>query len=260
MFNKSLLVLSFIFGFATSASAMERPRGEDTFRVTSRATIQGISFFSAEEGEYKQVAELVSGKAFTEGLPGYSDEGEFNDEKLSSWFKNQNLSRQFGEKKNLFHTYNVMHPEAGDIGYIHFGRMPTLAKYDPVKHAAIIEQFMALGVTQKKDAAGGLELDNIERVDNRGLAHMLPILKDGLEEEVVVSVLNATFAFAKKMADQGFNLPIEETKPHQLIGLFSPEDPLLSLFKRAGFEVTENAGFYEFYNKDRVMVHTRLGE
>lgn len=258
MFKKSLLSLCIIFGFVASASAMDKPEETNTFTVMAKATMNGFTFTSAGEEDFGQLAELVSGKTFHEGFPGY-DKGSYNSEELRGWFDSPNLARQEGPKKNLFHCYKVSHPKAGDIGFIHFGRMPSVAKYDPVKHAAIIEQFMTLGVTQKKDPAKGLEPENIERIANRGLAQVLPILRDGLSEDIAVGVFNAAYTFAQSMAGEEYTLPIEGTNPHQLIGLFAPEDPLLPFFEKAGFAITMNEGFVEFYPpKQRVMIHKPL--
>lgn len=81
MFKKSLLSLCIIFGFVASASAMDKPEETNTFTVMAKATMNGFTFTSAGENEFGQLADLVSGKKFNEGLPGY-EEGEFKPEKL----------------------------------------------------------------------------------------------------------------------------------------------------------------------------------
>lgn len=138
-----------------------------------------------------------------------------------------------------------------------FGRMP-ITGYKADEHADILNHFIDLGVLRKKDEQSGLEEDNLERIENRGLGVILPMLPLELSAQYKLCVLGKAKELFQTLANEGSTLPIENTKPHQLIGLFHPDDPLVSLMTEAGFTATSKEGFEKFYNKPRIILHMTL--
>lgn len=118
---------------------------------------------------------------------------------------------------------------------------------NPTAHHPIIEKWISLGVTQKKDPNGGLDKDNIERVDNRGLAMILPYFSASVTVDQRIESVNACHQLVCELNRQGKRLPVEATNPYVTMSLFHPEDPNVVAFERSGFSVDAHPGFGWFY-------------
>lgn len=167
-------------------------------------------------------------------------------ESLGHWFYEHHLKRV--EEGNPYHLYTVKTACGELIGYVHLGVMPTMGYCLPA-HCPIVDKWISLGVIEKV-----CEDNCLHRIDNRGIAFILPILKDDLTRGEEESTINASYYMLKSLRAEGKLLPNENTLPYQVIGLFKPSNDLINSFEGAGFTVDENDGFYKFYNKDRVMV------
>src|SRR5471030_2310416 len=93
------------------------------------------------------------------------------DDILGNWFYEQHLKRV--EEGNPYHLYVVTTQCGERLGYVHLGVMPTLG-YCPTKHCAIIEKWISLGILEKVNNPANPCQWCLRRVDNRGLAFILP--------------------------------------------------------------------------------------
>ncbi len=197
--------------------------------VLTSATVEDLHCFKA----------LMEGKACPSGLPA--------EDILGNWYYEQHLQRI--EQNNAYHLYVVTTQCGKRLGYVQLGVMPVLG-YCPTKHCAIINKWISLGVLARVNDP----VCSFGRVDNRGLAFILPVLQDDLERGEEVSAIKASVEMLKCFRADNRLLPHENTLPYQVIGLFKPSNDLIDSFEAAGFKVDDNEGFYQFYHKDRVMV------
>lgn len=181
--------------------------------------------------------------SYSEGLP--------NDPK--EWARNLVKRRKAG---NYFCCLIFKDENFTPIAAIGFGRMPAL-NYDS-KFTDIIDTFIEFGVTRPKNLKDGYVKENIERVENRGIGMLLPIIPGDmsliLKQEIVKTATDVFQAFK----DKKLELPIEKTLPHDLIVLLHPNDPLGNIFENVGYERIEKEGFFGFYDKQRVILHKVL--
>lgn len=187
----------------------------------------------------------IASQSYPEGLPADSVE----------WAKNLVKRRMGG---NFYGGLMVNTLENDPVAVIGFGRMPVL-NYD-AKHTDIIDTFLGFGVIERLDSGSGQEYakENFKRVDNFGVGVMLPMIPTQLTLKQKTDVLELGSSVFQFLKNQEQLLPLENTLPHDLIGLFSPQDPLLENFRSIGFNVIEKPGFFGFYDKNRVMVHRVL--
>jgi hypothetical protein len=183
---------------------------------------------------------LLEEKTSRSGLP--------SEENLGHWFYENHLRRV--EEGNPYHLYAVRTQCGQCLGYVQLGVMPTLGYCIP-QHVQIVDKWVALGVIQKVPDSCGCALT---RVDNRGLAYMLPILKDDLTRCEEIGIIYAAYEKLRELRAGGQLLPNEKTMPHQVISLLKPSNDLIESFEGVGFKVDENKGFFEFYHKDRAML------
>lgn len=183
---------------------------------------------------------------YQEGLPASAD----------TYTSNMIKRAQTGNPFTCYFFHDINSPDTTRAA-VGFGRMPATG-YKAEEHADILNHFIDLGVLRKKDEQAGLDQENLERIENRGVGVILPMLPLGLSAEYKLCVLKQAKALFETFATDGKTLPIENTQPHQLIGLFHPDDTLVPLMGEAGFTLTIKEGFKEFYNKPRVVVHAGL--
>jgi len=200
---------------------------------------------SASEKDKEPYREVILGRKRAQGDP--------DPTKVDATFKAQNLDRQ--EAGNPFHLYSVrfqMKDTFEALGYIQLGRMPSInypegpSAENATAHHPIIQKFISLGITQKRDAAGGLDKDNIERIGNRGIAFVLPVLRDE-SLKFHNDALKACHELVCKFSIGGSLLPVEKTNPHVAMSLLCPEDRVVESFISAHYDVDDNEGFGWFY-------------
>ena len=203
-----------------------------------------IVFRSIASGDDLTIANIASQCEFKEGFPANP----------TTWA--QNLITRQEEKGNPYSGLVLESPEGK--GFLCFGRMTTL-DYDP-KFTDIIKTYLSFGITRliNPEEQDKYAKSNIARVDNRGLGFILPILPEGLGKENRKEALKIGLSVFQFLKDNQFILPIETTVPTDLMGLFHPDDSLVSLFESVGFEILHKEGFFGYYDKPRVMVHIQL--
>jgi len=236
--TKLWLVLGLLFLVGCSRdhlSFLEWDTSEPQPVILTSATIEDLPQFKA----------LLVEKASLCGLPNPHEDN------LGNWFYEHHLRRV--EDGSPYHLYVVKTQCGQRLGYVHLGVMPTLG-YCKSTHAAILSKWVSLGVLEEvKDECNPCEC-TFKRVDNRGLAFILPILKDDLSRGEEEYAINASINMLKCFVAEGKLLPCENTIPYQVVGLFKPTNDIINSFEGVGFKVDENEGFYKFYHKDRAMV------
>ncbi len=187
-----------------------------------------------------------------------------SEKKAEASFKLQNIDRQL--EKNPYHLYTLSYQgkeeeKTSSLGFVQFGRMPTLGypegtEENPTAHHEILKKWMELGITTQINETEGFKKDNFERIENRGLAVILPLFNYGLLKEEKISSIEACYKLVCKMTNLAKEsgqakdlLPIEKTLPHYVISLFDSEDDNIDYFQKNGFSVDKNEGFGWFYPK-----------
>lgn len=152
------------------------------------------------------------------------------------------------DRRNNKNYYNCLVVSKADqiVAALGLGRMPAL-NYDPA-FTDIIDTWLDFGVVKKKDLTGGYEKDNFERCDNAGIAFILPIIPTGLESSDKDEIIKMGTDVVKFFKDQDFLLPLENTSPHYVITLLSPNDILGKNFTNIDFLRLEKEGFLKFYD------------
>lgn len=194
-------------------------------------------------------------------------------ERSEKHFKRQNVDRQ-GDK-NPYHLYTLSFQIDGNdeilpLGFVQFSWMPSLGYPegmgdDPTAYHPIIQNWMDFKITQQKDPEGGFDDDNLERIENRGLATILPFFSSDISQENRTGAVEACHKLVGEFTKRGKTLPEEGTLPYRVVSLFHPNDPNIAAFESNGF--TTDAGeefrwwFYPNFGapQPRVMV-TRLVE
>gem|GEM_PF-4389978 len=184
--------------------------------------------------------------------PGYP-----SPERAATTFKLQNIDRQTAG--NLFHLFKVSFHENGQefptrLGFVQLGRMNSKGYAEGIEgnltaHHPIIEKWISLGITRKVDPLGGLEDSNIGRIDNRGMAMILPLFKNNAPqtEAFRVAAIEACYNLVCELTRRQALLPLEGTLPHAAMCLFHPTDQNVGRFVENGFDVDEDEGFGWFY-------------
>lgn len=240
---KTILVLAGIH-FANHVNALESTKilvDPDKEIPTVQVTTPNYTARFIELGDVEEIGHLCS-ISYPEGLP--EDSGK--------WAENMITRR----KNNNYYNCLVVSKADQIVAALGLGRMPVLL-YDPA-FTDIIDTWLDFSVVKKKDPTNGYEKDNFERCDNAGIAFILPIIPTGLESSDKDEIIKLGTDVIKFFKDQGFLLPLENTNPHDLITLLSPEDILGKNFTNAGFLRLEKEGYLKFYDKSRVMFHTVL--
>lgn len=256
MFKKTPLLIALMlpFSFSQSFAVWEEfliQDGEETAKTVrakwkSSQLPGSFTLESAEEASFPMYHQILTDLPLKDGYPGIEGaEGRFNA---------QNIARQ--KAGNLYHLYKVSYQEEGQdvvpLGLVQFGRMPSKGypegiEGNPEAHHPIIQKWMLLEITQQAPGAVGLADANINRIDNRGLAMILPLFNLQADEGQRRGAIETCHELVCKLTKDEFRLPVEQTIPHVAMSLFHPEDPNIQLFAQNGFEVDENPGFGWFY-------------
>lgn len=274
MFKKTPLLIALMLPFSVSQSFANWEEfliqeGEGTVK-TVRARWKGpelpgsFTVESADEGSLPMYCQILANLPLKEGYPSVEGaEGRFN---------MQNIARQ--KAGNVYHLYKISYQEEGQdavsLGLIQFGRMPSKAYQEgiegnPEAHHPIIQKWMSLEITRQAPGTVGLADASIERIDNRGLAMILPLFNLQADEGQRRGAIQTCYELVCKLTKDEFRLPQEQTIPHVAMSLFHPEDPNIKLFVDNGFVEDKNPGFGWFYPtsegvpQPRTMV-TRLVE
>ncbi|MBY0291974.1 MAG: hypothetical protein K2W92_01635, partial [Alphaproteobacteria bacterium] len=141
--------------------------------------------------------------------------------------------------------------------FVQFGRMPSKGYAEgieghPHAHHPIIEKWISLGITQKVDPEGSLGDDNIERIENRGLAMILPLFSVEANDSQRRGAIETSFEFVRQLRERQSLLPVESTLPHAAMSLFHPADPNVQRFTENGFDGDSNPEFGWFYPQEGI--------
>lgn len=231
------LMLFSLNGFATEGDPLNISIG-----ITGSSA--SFTYRSIREGDVPLTEDIVSRCEFKKGFP----------DNPVSWSENH-INRQKGG--NSFSALILENSEGQPVGVLGFGRMPVL-NYNP-NFKDIIETYLGFGVIRLKnpEADSKYAQDNIERVDNQGIAVLLPILPQSLGEEKIKEALKIGISVVQFLKKSTI-LPFEGTAPTHLIGLYHPQDPLIPALEAVGFEILAKDGFKEYYSEPRVMAHLNL--
>ena len=216
--------------------------------VWNSSETQGhFTFESASSESFEEYQETLQALPLKEGYPSV--------DRAPNNFAAQNIARQ--TNGNLYHLYKVSFQAEGQdaktlLGFVQFGRMPSKGypqgiEGDQFVHHTIIEKWIALGVTKKVDPVGDLADENITRIENRGLAMILPLFNNEADETQRKGAIGTSFEFVRELTTSQRLLPVEGTLPHVAISLFHPDDPNVQRFAENGFAVDESKGFEWFY-------------
>lgn len=174
-------------------------------------------------------------------------------EDSAKWAENLIVRRNGG---NYYSCLIVKDTADQTVAALGLGRMPSLG-YEP-KFTDIIDTWMNFGVIGQKSPENGYAKDNFERLENAGIATLLPIIPMSLTPEAQSEIIKLGAEVVQFFKDKNFVLPIEKTLPHDLITLLSPADLLCEKFKEVGFTLLEKEGYAGFYDKERVILHKVL--
>lgn len=223
-----------------------------------------FSFNSAELDSLERYTETIAALPIKEGYPAV--------EGSEQRFKLQNTDRQGA--KNPYHLYVLFSQVDGNdekrpLGFVQIGRMPSLGYEEgigayPTAHHSIIHKWMSLGITRQINPEGSFHNDNLERIEGRGLAMILPLFIPDISQEDRTGAVEASYKLVCEFTKRDKKLPLEGTLPYVAVSLFHPSDPNITAFETSGFTVDADEGFGWFYPKDgvaqpRTMV-TRLVE
>lgn len=254
---KKLLALSLILPLSLS-QALANWDAFDVREEDSAKTVRAV--WKGERGQVvlesagpESLARYKSTLSALQELKGYPDLATADGK-----FQAQNLDRQGAG--NFFHLFSVSRPSEGGevpLGFVQFGRMPTKGyqegiEGDPTAHHTILNTWMDLGVTELIDPYAGYGDTNIRRIENRGLAFILPLFLGEVNPEERAEVLRACVGFICRVTEGGGVLPIEGTRPYTAISLLHPADSNVGAFIRAGFGSKTDPGFGWFYPKEGV--------
>lgn len=261
MFKKIALLVSVTFPLSISQSfanweSFEEIDIEEGQRVhavwKNPAGDKKFSLKSAEFDSFESYTETLAVLPIKEGYP--TVEGS------EQRFKLQNTDRQGA--RNPYHLYTLSFQTEGNdeihsLGFVQFGRMPSLGYSEgieayPTAHHPIINKWMSLGVTKQRDLEGSLHNDNLERIENRGLAMILPLFTPDISQEDRAEAVEACYKLVCEFTKRNKKLPVEGTLPHTAVSLFHPSDPNIEAFGASGFIADAHEGFGWFYPKDGV--------
>jgi hypothetical protein len=259
MLKKTMLLLSVSLPLSCSQvfAGFEEDEKERTVRLKNPQTEEEFTFRSASESDFYDYSRVLSSLPIKDGYPAL-------DEQTVNRYTAQNLDRQ--KDGNPYHFYRLSFKGErmkADLGFVQFGRMPTLG-YDEgitpggTEHYPIIQTWMDLGITRQKSSMGGLGKEDMERIENRGIAMIVPIFPKEVQENqdlgrIRGEAIEACYEMVCWRAQQGKLLPVEKTDPEAVISLFRPDDPARLSYLSAGFRQNDNPGFGWFYPKTEMV-------
>ncbi|MBX9620546.1 MAG: hypothetical protein K2X28_00690 [Alphaproteobacteria bacterium] len=261
MFKKIALLVSVAFplsigqSFANWESFEEIDTEEDGQRIhavwKNPAGDRRFFLSSAELESLESYKGVLAALPIKEGYP--AEEGS------EGRFMLQNTNRQGA--KNPYHLYSLFSQVDGSdkisLGFIQFGRMPSRgyaegSEAHPTAHHPIIQKWISLGITRQIDSEGGVNDANLERIQNRGLAMILPLFTSEISQEDRAGAVEAAYELVCKFTERKKTLPVEGTLPYMAVSLFHPSDPNIGAFQASSFTADADEGFGWFYPKDGV--------
>lgn len=260
MFKKIALLVSVAFPLSMSQSfanwesfeELDTEEGGQRIHAVWKNPAGDRRFFlkSAESESLESYKGVLAALPIKEGYP--AEEGS------EGRFMLQNTNRQGA--KNPYHLYTLSSQTDGSeeispLGFIQFGRLPSRGypegiESHPTVHHPIIQKWISLGITKQIDSEGGFNDANLERIENRGLAMILPLFTSEILQEDRVGAVEAAYELVCEFTERGKTLPVEGTLPHMVVSLFHPSDPNIAAFETSRFAADADEGFGWFYPKD----------
>lgn len=259
MLKKTMLLLSVALPLSCAQvfAGFEEDEKERTVRWKNPQIEEEFTFTSASESDFYAYSKALKSLPIKDGYPAL--DGQTVDR-----YTAQNLDRQDGDPYHFYRLSFKGERIEADLGFVQFGRMPTLG-YDEgitpggTEHYPIIQTWMDLGITRQKSSMGGLGKENMERIENRGIAMIVPIFPKEVQERedlgrIRSEAIEACYEMICWRAQQGKLLPVEKTDPEVVISLFCPDDPTRLSYLSAGFQQNDNPGFGWFYPKTETVL------
>ncbi|MBX9786765.1 MAG: hypothetical protein K2Y08_05455 [Alphaproteobacteria bacterium] len=257
MFKKIAFLVSIAFPLSISQSFANWELFEESNPEEGAQRIHAVwknpegdrKFFlrSAEPDSFVSYTETLAALPIKAGYPAV--------EGAEQRFMAQNTHRR--EAQNPHHLYTLSSQINGNdeifpLGFIQFGRLPSRGYAEgneahPTAHHPIIQKCISLGITKQIDPEGAFNDANLERIENRGLAMILPLFTPDISPEDRVGAIEATYKFVCEFTKRGKTLPVEGTLPYVAVSLFHPSDPNIAAFETSGFAADADEGFGWFY-------------
>lgn len=234
-------------------------------------TSEQVTLESTGEEFRSSYMETLKNLPIKKGYPSYLSEEKKQEKQEKISFDLRNINRQTA--KNPYHLYTLSYQrkeeeKTSPLGFVQFGLMPTRGypegtKENPTAHHEILKKWVELGIT-KQIKEEGFQKENFERIENRGLAFILPFFNPEVSKEKKVSSIEACYKLVCKMTNLAEKSQKEEdllpseykndketerTLPYQVISLFDPKDENIGIFEKNGFAVDNNEGFGWFHPK-----------
>lgn len=170
------------------------------------------------------------------------------------FFTHYNLFRQ--KAGLLCHLYSFS-SDGTELGFIQIGRLKTFGvffngawrEYDTENWEKVMQTWIRLGIIKQKERDEECVPSNLERIEERGLARILPILNLALGEKDQEAALEACFHLISRFQEEGVRLLAEKkvdsyeeesTLPYQVIGEFKQDDPIIDRLQNIGFTFTQS--------------------
>ncbi|MBY0501915.1 MAG: hypothetical protein K2P93_07950 [Alphaproteobacteria bacterium] len=170
------------------------------------------------------------------------------------FFTRYNLLRQ--KEGLLWHLYSFS-SEGKELGFIQIGRLKTFGvffkgawrEYSSENWEKVMQTWISLEIIKQKERDVECALPNLERIEERGLARILPILDLTLSEEDQEAALEACFHLISRFQQEGERLLAEKkaesyeeesTLPYQVVGEFKQDDSIVHRLQSIGFISTQS--------------------
>lgn len=213
MFKKIALLVSVVFPLSVSQSfanwesfeESNLEEGAQRIRAVWKNPAKDRRFFlsSAEPESLESYKGILASLPLKDGYP--AEEGS------EQRFKFQNTDRQGA--KNPYHLYTLSSQSDGSeeicpLGFIQFGRMPSRGypegiESHPTVHHPIIQKWMSLEITKQIDPEGSFNDANLERIENRGLATILPLFTSEISQEDRIGAVEAAYELVCEFTKRG---------------------------------------------------------
>jgi hypothetical protein len=229
---KKLLCLSLVsFSLLTSKTAEATAEGFVADPESFSGTFKGLTIRTVQAGDEAILTELY-GKTTHKGVGAISG------------LANQ-LQRLAAS--NLF-AWAIVSLEGGPIAAMQIGRQPTGTAYDKVEHAPLLQAFSAIcGATYDLSGEGEkLKPENVTRTNNQGIASLMPVIPDDLDDTLAVHAIQAGVEMIKALAASHL-LPLESTRPAVILAPADTSSRMPSLLARAGLTISDKPFWTKLY-------------
>jgi hypothetical protein len=149
---------------------------------------------------------------------------------------------------NLF-AWAIVFQEKTPIAAMQIGRQPTNTAYDKAEHAPLLRAFSAIcGTTYDLSSEGEkLKPEDVTRVDNLGIASLMPVIPDALDETLAVHAIQAGVEMIKALAVRHL-LPLEHTKPAAILVPADTHSRMPTLLADAGLTISHKPFWTKLYD------------